>query len=319
MVTKVLFHSKGPEATSTPLSTSPDLLKADAVGLHPHGVGGEPRALICRCPLHSLAKPAAWCPTAPRESASTLCWAEGSAGIGLLGAGSHQHSRLALLVSPQVWGPSWSCWLMEAGGGGVSPLQDQPRLWRMPGTWGHFLGCPLIPRSLATRLVCRTSTGVSRPLQPGIQKEPPFPKPQGSSRKAEPLPGNRRPTRAGFAELHQCLLGSRAGLHPSKASRPSGGLRGGSCRARGQRYRCTELASVLPVLSTASQSPSFPLSKNKVCLKCWRSRRETSFILSRQTSGQRSGRNEHQREFTEDRKQRVSHWPCRAQFMPLQV
>ena len=45
------------------------------------GLGAEPRALICRCPPHSLAKLAAWRPTAPRESASTLCWAEGSAGI----------------------------------------------------------------------------------------------------------------------------------------------------------------------------------------------------------------------------------------------
>lgn len=236
------------------------------MGLHPLGLGGS----------HGPSSAAARCPTAPRESASTLCWADSSTGIGLLRAGSHQHSRLALLVSPQVWGPSWSCWLLA----GVSPLWDQPGLWRMPGTWGLFLGCPLIPHSLATRLVCRTSTGVSRPLQPGIQKEPPFPKPQGSSRKAEPLPGNRRPTRAGFAELHQCLLGSRAGLHPSKASRPSGGLRGGSCGARGRRYGCTEPASVPPALSTASQSP-FPLSENKACLKCWRSRRETSFILSR--------------------------------------
>lgn len=199
MVTKVVFHNKGPEATSNPLSTSPDLLKADAVGLHPHGAGGEPRTLICRCPPHSLAKPAAWCPTAPRESASTLCWADGSAGIGLLGAGSHQHSRLALLVSPQVWGPSWSRWLMV----GVSPLWDQPGLWRMPGTWGLFLDCPLIPHSLATRVAPRL--GCPGPSSQAYRKSPHSPNHKAHQGRQSPcLVTGGRPEQALLSFISVC-------------------------------------------------------------------------------------------------------------------
>lgn len=57
---------------STPLSVCPDLLEPPPCSCILAGCG-EPRA-VCRCLLP------AWCPRLPRDSASTLCWAEGSGG-----------------------------------------------------------------------------------------------------------------------------------------------------------------------------------------------------------------------------------------------
>ena len=138
-----LQRARGHKHPSVPL---PRLPQPPSVQLHPHGVWGATGPPL-PLPPPSLAKPAAWCPQLPRDSASTLCWAEGSGGApwSRVSASALPLSSFGFSEFGGHFGPFGSPWGVGGEGWGESSV-GLARALEISVPYG-LVDCPPIPQT----------------------------------------------------------------------------------------------------------------------------------------------------------------------------
>lgn len=147
----------------------------------------------------------------------------------MCGQTHHPHCRLALLVSPGFspagsWaGVGWGVVCRTSQGSGEG---QPPGDFSLAATHPLFLGDMDLPLGVSG---VSPSAGISRPLGQVYRKSPLAPQTRSSPRKAEPLPGSGRLTRAAGLLSFISICWGPEGASASKASRPSGAQAG--CRA----------------------------------------------------------------------------------------